>query len=77
MVNPNRFKGDYMVCRKYKLRLNTDIYIFWLMLQSVNYIAEHVVGTGSFGTVYQVQVNFPHIYIKRFFKFFFCFVTNR
>jgi hypothetical protein len=28
------------------------------MQQSVSYIAEHVVGTGSFGVVYQVNLTF-------------------
>lgn len=33
----------------------------WFVKQSVTYIAEHVVGTGSFGVVYQVKISdFSH-----------------
>jgi hypothetical protein len=30
--------------------------MIWFVKQSVTYIAEHVVGTGSFGVVYQVKL---------------------
>lgn len=50
---------------------HTDIYLDW---QTVSYISEHVVGTGSFGMVFQVSefnihdllvwLHFPHIYVS-------------
>ena len=62
MVNLNRFEAnmlqiafDYVIIEYGVLLVLYDI-CFMLVCQNISYIAEHVVGTGSFGVVFQVSI---------------------